>query len=370
MEEENICKKNIDGLKKRGRQPLSVDLPMARFVSRRKNSAVWYSKHGLTEKFFTEDSKLYITPAEYARIKREERIVRASKRIDSILSRQFEKTRIFQASRSEEQYLGLKERYSSLGNYVLDLAQGSVRGVSAARMWNLSIVGAVIFGMLTMTMIYRYLGQGVSAAIEKNSGEYQQQEISRELAEEERESFFASNVIGYGESKDGAAYEIDTSYVTKLLENEDKPSEKDEFEKEILKMVKGYPIEEMVPEIVKKDRIVAAFLVAIAKKESNWGKRVPVLNGEACYNLWGYRGIRERMGTGGHTCFDSPKDAVDTVAKRMETLIKEYDRDTPSKMVVWKCGSDCNVTGGQAAADKWISDVAMYFNKLNRLEKD
>jgi hypothetical protein len=76
------------------------------------------------------------------------------------------------------------------------------------------------------------------------------------------------------------------------------------------------------------------------------------------------------MGTGGHTCFDSPKDAVDTVAKRMETLIEEYDRDTPSKMVVWKCGSDCNVTGGQAAADKWISDVAMYFNKLNKLDKE
>jgi hypothetical protein len=106
--------------------------------------------------------------------------------------------------------------------------------------------------------------------------------------------------------------------------------------------------------------------VAIAKKESNWGKRVPVLNGQDCYNYWGYRGVRDRMGTGGHTCFDSTKDAVDTVAKRIGFLVSNKKLNTPDKMVIWKCGSNCAVTGGQAAANKWISDVSLYFDKLNK----
>jgi hypothetical protein len=39
-------------------------------------------------------------------------------------------------------------------------------------------------------------------------------------------------------------------------------------------------------------------------------------------------------------------------------------------MVVWKCGSDCEATGGEAAARKWISDVSLYFNKLNYEEEE
>jgi hypothetical protein len=58
------------------------------------------------------------------------------------------------------------------------------------------------------------------------------------------------------------------------------------------------------------------------------------------------------------------------VAKRIETLVKKYDRNTPAKMVVWKCGSDCEATGGEAAARKWISDVSLYFNKLNYEEEE
>ena len=140
---------------------------------------------------------------------------------------------------------------------------------------------------------------------------------------------------------------------------------KDALEKEILAMVKGYPIETMVPEIVKQDKIVAAFMIAIAKKESSWGVHVPVYQGQDCFNYWGWRG-KNPVGTGGHTCFDSPKDAVDTVAARIAILIDEYGRNTPAKMVVWKCGRDCEATGGQAAANKWIADVNLYFKKLNK----
>ena len=61
---------------------------------------------------------------------------------------------------------------------------------------------------------------------------------------------------------------------------------------------------------------------------------------------------------------DAPA-AVDTVAKRLQILVDDYGKDTPSKMVIWKCGGSCAATGGQAAANKWISDVNIYFKQLN-----
>lgn len=137
---------------------------------------------------------------------------------------------------------------------------------------------------------------------------------------------------------------------------------KEDLEAEINKIVDGTPMKKMTPLIAQLDNRVAAFMVAIAKKESNLGMRVPVLNGEDCYNYWGYRGIRERMGTGGHTCFDSPKDAVETVARRIGELVKA-DIDTPQEMVIWKCGSSCE-GHSDYSVEKWISDVEMYYDKF------
>lgn len=139
--------------------------------------------------------------------------------------------------------------------------------------------------------------------------------------------------------------------------------DKIELEKKIYQMVRGYPIEEMIPYIIKTDSVVASFLVSIAKKESDWGKRRPILNGEDCYNYWGYRGVRERMGSGGHTCFDNPQDAVETVAKRIHYLVYEAKKNTPKKMIYWKCGSSC-VGHSNYGIQKWISDVDFYFKKI------
>lgn len=136
------------------------------------------------------------------------------------------------------------------------------------------------------------------------------------------------------------------------------------FKKELMAMVKGHPIEAMVPYIAEKDRETAAYMIGIAKKESNWGKRKPILDGEDCYNYWGFRAKRERMGSGGHTCFESPREAVSVVAKRINQIIERNDVESAKDMIVWKCGSNCGVTGGQAAADKWISDVDMYAEKV------
>ena len=133
------------------------------------------------------------------------------------------------------------------------------------------------------------------------------------------------------------------------------------LEKKIRNLTKGYPIEEMAPEIAKQDDEVAAFLVAIAKKESNWGKRTPKYKGKECYNYWGFRKKRLLMGSGGHTCFDGPEDAVKTVANRIENLVAK-GIDTPREMVLWKCGR-CNGPAS-AGAGKWIADVSLYYNKM------
>jgi len=137
----------------------------------------------------------------------------------------------------------------------------------------------------------------------------------------------------------------------------------EELENKINEMVAGYPMENMTRYIARKDEKVAAFMISIAKKESDWGKRVPLLDGQDCYNYWGYREKRERMGTDGHTCFNNPRDAVNTVAGRIDKLVHENKLDTPGKMVVWKCGSSC---AGQnpESVNKWISDVDWYFRKL------
>ncbi len=141
---------------------------------------------------------------------------------------------------------------------------------------------------------------------------------------------------------------------------------KTELERGIKKMVKGYPIEKMAPYIAKKNPQTAAFLVAIAKKESNWGKRRPVLNGQDCFNYWGFRLQSEKMGSGGHTCFDSPKEAVDAVANRLDELIQEEKINSPNEMVVWKCGYGCHDAEKDKSELKWIKDVGYYYNELER----
>ena len=149
-----------------------------------------------------------------------------------------------------------------------------------------------------------------------------------------------------------------------IVQKSEEEIRKENFKKELSAMVKGHPIEAMVPYIAEKDRETAAYMIGIAKKESNWGERKPVLDGEDCYNYWGFRLKAERMGSGGHTCFDNPKDAVNAISKRIDQIIERNDVESASDMIVWKCGSNCAVTGGQDAANKWIRDVDIYVKKI------
>jgi len=130
----------------------------------------------------------------------------------------------------------------------------------------------------------------------------------------------------------------------------------------ILKLVVGYPIEEMAKDISEQDKLVASFLIAIAKKESAWGKRVPIKDGRDCFNYWGYRG-GENPTDSGYSCFESTKQAVAVVGKRIKKLVEE-GFNTPEKMLVWKCGSTC-VGHDPVGVRKWVSDVGLYVNKLN-----
>jgi len=135
-----------------------------------------------------------------------------------------------------------------------------------------------------------------------------------------------------------------------------------DLENRINKMVSGYPIEEMSPYISEQDRTTAAFLVAIAKKESNWGKISPQKNGKTCYNYWGYRGTYNQTDSG-YSCFDSPQQAISVVGKRIGELI-DKKIDSPKKMVVaWKCGFDCS-THSFFSVKKWEWDVGFYFDRV------
>jgi len=338
----------LDELSRREKKALNFDLPLFKYVKKYKNQTLHFSIQGPNQKFYTEDSRRYHFRKDLPKIRKQEKICSPSQRLDGIIHRDFSKNMIYPIGKSDLAILSVRRRYSAFRSRCLEKFANSVKIVSPVKMWNFSLVGAIIFGMLTMTMIYRYLGENVSAKIQEEKN-IALEEFNREP---EIENF---------------SYEIDVNLITNLLKdyqaNESGEFIRKKIADDIMAMVKGYPIEVMVPEIAKRDRMIAALLVAIARKESQWGKRVPVLNGEDCYNYWGYRGIRPRMGTGGHTCFDSPEDAVNTVAKRIETLVNREGLNTPAKMVVWKCGYDCS-WDSKTAIQKWISDVDFYFQKL------
>ena len=146
--------------------------------------------------------------------------------------------------------------------------------------------------------------------------------------------------------------------------NEQKQEKKEinHQEEKISELVSGYPMEEMVQYLSQRDARVAHYLVAIAKKESDWGKHSPQKNGGTCYNYWGYRGTYNQTDSG-YSCFDSAEQAVDQVGNKIESLLNKMI-DTPEKLVVWKCGSTC-AGHDPGSVKKWISDVKLYYLKVS-----
>lgn len=139
--------------------------------------------------------------------------------------------------------------------------------------------------------------------------------------------------------------------------------EKKNLERQLMEILQGTPMEEMIEFIADQPRIVAAYLVGIALKESSLGEHSPTKNGANCYNYWGYKGATNPT-AGGYSCFSSAQEAVETVGGRLQKLAIEQKRDAPAKMVVWKCGSSC-ATHSPQSVSKWISDVSKYYYEIN-----
>ncbi len=220
--------------------------------------------------------------------------------------------------------------------------------------------GFITLCLITVGMIF-WINDQAAKKIAENFLEYQRIHT---------EEIASTQVKVLGEKDKKIANQFDNKlneFIVATLRNFD-DIQSEELEVEIMKILKGTPMEEMAPLIAKKDRTVAAFMIGIAMQESGLGKHVPVLNGKTCYNNWGYRGIRDRMGSGGHTCFDSPEDAVNTVAGRIERLV-QADVDTPREMVLWKCGSSCDGHSNESV-NRWIDNVSIHFNNLKEEKKE
>ena len=338
-----IPQKSIDSFCQKIKKEDRFDYPLARFARKYKNSSVLFSRYGTTDNFSTGALDIHF-------IKNNRRP--NFKNMDGFLSFQ-EKIPVRYAIKNRRYiYETILERYGDWKNYLTDNfnIKEFFQGMPAVKMWNLSIVSALFLGMFLMSFIYHNLGQSAKADSEKNVVYTAPAEI----------------VLGDNDEKE----EIKTEdFVAEIIADYQKESANEKsIAEDIAKMTKGYPIEKMAPFIAQQDKAIAAFLIGIAKKESDWGKHVPVLKGEDCFNYWGYRGVRKKMGSGGHTCFNSPKDAVDTVAKRLKFLVSNEKLDTPKKMVVvWKCGYDCS-WDSKEAVKKWVSDVDYYFKKFNDLD--
>ncbi len=218
---------------------------------------------------------------------------------------------------------------------------------------------AMVFVMVVMGFVYKNFGQTAEASSDKI-------EISKEKKQQKQENIDKNVLNDKTQKQDKQNKENETKEVTygKIpLPNDNKTQQQLEFEKKAKEMVKGYPIEKMLPYIFNQDIEVASYLIAIAKQESNWGKRKPVLNGKDCYNYWGYRAKREKMGSGGHTCFSSREDAVNTVGKRIHKLVYDYNKKTAKDMIIWKCGKSCSGHSSEGV-NRWINTVSTYKKSL------
>lgn len=156
---------------------------------------------------------------------------------------------------------------------------------------------------------------------------------------------------------DGAKYCEKTADNQRIDNKEEKHQER---RNKLNELLGGYPIEKMIPFITERDEKTAAFLVAIARKESSWGEHAPSKSGHDCYNYWGYKGSYHLAM--GYSCFDSPEQAIKVVGDKLDELIAKKI-DTPGKMVVWKCGSSC-AGHDPDGVRSWIGTVDTYLKKL------
>jgi hypothetical protein len=165
-------------------------------------------------------------------------------------------------------------------------------------------------------------------------------------------------IINPEKNGSGDAKLCDNNSESVYLDKKEKDLEK--RENELQEMIGRYPMKKMIPFLAERNEKTAAFLVAIAKKESGWGEHAPSKGGRDCYNYWGYKGNYNLAM--GYSCFDSPEHAIKVVGDKIDQLIAKQI-DTPARMVVWKCGSSCAGHDPEGVRS-WIGTVDTYLRKL------
>lgn len=351
----------LDGISRHPKKSIEFDYTLAKFVLKYKNSSVLFSqKYGRVQNFTTPDSKLYFSQSELQKIRQGDDVDFVTGRLDCVSSRRIKNTfHAYSRKKEDRLYFELKNRYSSLLAYLRDAFSGYTNGVSMMRMWNLSLVSSLIFGMFLMTMIYRYLGPGAKAAIEESRVQTEIEQLAQKQEDERVLGESIARARAEREAQVKSSVDMEKKLAAEAISRQQK-----KFESKIVEMVKGYPIEKMAPYIAKEDPLVAAFFIAIAKKESSWGQRVPVNSGNDCYNYVGFRLKTKEMGSDGHSCFSSPKEGFEVTVKRIKSLIYNEKMTTAKKMVSpWKCGYDCSWDSPEAV-QKWISDVDYYLKQV------
>lgn len=122
----------------------------------------------------------------------------------------------------------------------------------------------------------------------------------------------------------------------------------EELRKDIEKELLGTKMEPMIDYIATHERQTAALIVGIAKSESGYKHNYR-------NNFWGY--------AGGYFPFESPKEAVRVVGKRIKQL-EDKGLNTPQKIVTtWKCGRSC---AGHApgSVERWVSTASAPYNRI------
>ncbi|XLQ20004.1 MAG: hypothetical protein ACKUBY_05490 [Candidatus Moraniibacteriota bacterium] len=377
------------------------------------NTQTLLLENSRTEFFVTEDSRKYVS--NHQQYKKDSKYDYIDPRgyFDSIHVRYVKKY-----TASELQQKRIVAEFRNAQDIATSFRNALKLDLSPIRMWKVSLAGAVLFGMVSMSMIYQNLGQNAMAkeavdveqlsdkesflvientikldakedveeneekevvlevenADEKGAG-VKKEEVKEDIKEKIVENVQEKKTIKLDsiqkkEIEEEQEKKVVSKSVDGITQKEEIDKDNEDVEEEYslkeaaYEMVEGYPIEKMLPHILKQDPEVAKYLIAMAKQESAWGKRVPVLNGQDCYNYWGFRSKRKLMGSGGHTCFNSREDAVETVGRRIHELIYEYDRKTADRLIVWKCGSSC-AGHSQEGVDRWIGTVGNYYDALS-----
>jgi hypothetical protein len=373
-----------------------------------------------TSFFVTEDSGRYISPLAYQKQEQNYERINAVMRFDSVHIR-YQKRHIVGEMYVKHVVMHTSQIFDAMSNY-----RAALRiTMSPMRMYQVSIGGAMILGMVSMSMIYQNLGpsafaEGLENVMNKNDdakevvrvienvddakegdgksdmkkdvkkeqietdGDEKHTDGSKQTEVKDVDTQKAGSVImadivpknteasgsedqkAEQEEEQSAKKSVDSA-VKKEESSEDHDVQSKTFEELAYEMTEGYPIQKMLPYILEQDPEVAKYFIAISKQESGMGVHVPLLNGQDCYNYQGYRAKRKLMGTGQHTCFNSRKDAVETISKRLHTLIYDNKQDTARKLVgTWKCGSKDCAGHSKESVDRWVNTVESVHDQLSQ----